>query len=639
MSLSSFVFAFRGARRALFVAVVVTAFSASIAVSRAATVETETLAPADAVSIAIGPEGKLVSAVVRQGSRLAVAINGEVGPTFDRLLAATGKPMLGRSQFPEFGSRNDQGDHPTIFDPTGERYAYIGLQGEDYVVIVDGKEIYRAPFYFGAIDSVPNGETMAFSPLGRHHWFVARTDRKTSTLHLIMDGKPGELPVKRSGVWPVFSADDRHYAYTTSPDPDRYDDARLVIDGRAASYEGSYPEVMPNGKLVTLAGSMMERTIQVDGKKLVTAPNAQVLAISSNNRIAVAVRGENNQRAVWVDGKVVPGTDGFDSLKFSPDGKRLAISGGLGTTGGRWVWFDGKRSPSYPSLDALEQVKGRPVYVGFTPDSSKAYAIAFSSGLRFLLVNGTESEGYKNIDLVVAPRGDGLAFIATGMNRESMAVINDQRFSSPDWKVGNALSIPSVLPGSLSFSADGKRTQFFIGSRTPSLVIDGELVDLGEQRPTPWISSNFGSGSLFAVFSPDGRHVAYRGGTPNKRDDQWIYVDGVPVHRMANPSPVSVGFSPDGDVLYWSALERPLDRKGMDTVVYANGELLLRLNYQTPLGTLLAKTPKSWRISPEGDLHLLAADDTGIVRHTIRPDDIVSVEAWKKAQPAAMAAN
>jgi hypothetical protein len=135
-------------------------------------VETTLLAPANAVSIHLENTGR-VAAVVRQGSRLAVTIDGEEGPRFDRLFAASGDPMRGRTQFPALSSQ-DKSDHPVMFSHDGRRYGYIGLQGEEDVVIVDGKEVHRAPYDARADSGDPH--TIHFSPKGNQFWVVARHD-------------------------------------------------------------------------------------------------------------------------------------------------------------------------------------------------------------------------------------------------------------------------------------------------------------------------------------------------------------------------------------------------------------------------------------------------------------------------------
>jgi len=561
-------------------------------------IESKALAPLEAVSVHVAPNGRF-SAVVRQGSRYAVSIDGEVGPAFDRFLTAKGSPMLGRTQFPALHGQ-DTFDHPVQFSMDGKRYGYVGLVGDDYVVVIDGKEVHRAPFSVDALAANPM--TIQFSPTGKRYWFVARHDLPGERPGhcLFMDGKVVPLRLGQanfSGV--VFSQDDTRYALLPGH-------GEIILNGKRAGYSARPQTFLPDGRLLAVndAGTLL------DGKPL--QPQLRRAVVSSTGRIAGFAAG-----GVWLDGKILPDTSDAQTILFSPDGKRVVIHGGTPTS--MWQWLDGKRSANYSAFKNLDAASREQTYARFTADSSVCLSIAMQGGVHFPLVNGEESSAYKFIDdFVLAPKGNGFGYVATQTSNASVAVIGSQIFSHPEWRNGNANSVPAVVKESLTFSPDGKRSAFAIGSiKKAAHFIDGAQVDLGGHVAVPWSSNSFTQGDRSAVvFSPDSKHVSY---VSKDKNHYHVCVDGRSIWSYENGQRFHPHFTPDGQHLFWFNLERAKGRAGSEHVLYANGQRVAVYNFQSQPGASLFKYVGVVVMGDDGKLRITSATPEGFVRDTITP--------------------
>ncbi len=587
--------------------------------SSTARVEPRLLAPANAVSVWIDPASGRVSAVVRQGSRLAVMIDGETGPRFDRLLAASGQPMLGREQFPR-GTRDGQ-DHPVIFSHDGSRCGYIGLQGEEYVVMVDGEEVFRAPYVRNAVLSEPR--TLSFSPRGKHFWFAAaRPDQpqQGGTYYLWLNGKLVDAPLLRDGGGvPVFNADESRYAVATTAQADLAAPERLIIDGKPAKYAGFRPLFLPNGKLLTQVQQGSLTVYLVDGRPLHAGEFVSRLSIAADGSWAGGVK-----EVAILNGKPLAGTEGADYVYFSPDGKRIAVHGDAGP-GQQWLSLNGKRTELYQSFVNLRVAPSSdPVYTLFTPDSTHAIAVAVNGGLRFPLIDGAESFGYEYIhDIVFAETGPSYGFVGTNDSRQPVAFINGKLYSSPEWRVGAGTRYPTIDSKSLQFSADGTYHYFWVsGGENPTHYLNGEPVDLGALVAVPWVNSPIaGPEVIHAAFSPDGKRWSLVGHDKSQRNGPYvIFVDGKPLVALTSTVRHAPAFSPDNRHLVWASyerVERPNGRPGMDWVIYHNGQPALSLDYQTPLGAALYKQGGIWKMGDDNTYRIVAATADGIVRYDL----------------------
>jgi len=96
-----------------------------------AKVETQLLlAPEPGMQYAISPKGLHVAGVVLRGSRQVLVYDGADGPRFDQVLDLKNQGSGGKVAWSEDGSR----------------YGYHGKLGQEYVIVVDGKEVSRGPW-------------------------------------------------------------------------------------------------------------------------------------------------------------------------------------------------------------------------------------------------------------------------------------------------------------------------------------------------------------------------------------------------------------------------------------------------------------------------------------------------------------
>ncbi len=124
-----------------------------------AKIETRTLAPSEAGrDFYVAPHGGHVAAISQKGSRFVVVHDGVTSPPFDEIVGANPKLRI-------------------IFSDDGARYAYVGRQGQEFVVMVDGKEANRLPVATTRWDF--SARFPEFGPKGKHVYFVFRTKKGT----------------------------------------------------------------------------------------------------------------------------------------------------------------------------------------------------------------------------------------------------------------------------------------------------------------------------------------------------------------------------------------------------------------------------------------------------------------------------
>jgi len=161
------------------------------AASQGAKVEQQVLVVGEpGLQYGISPRGQHLAAVVLRGSRQVMVHDGVDGPKFDQILDV---PLVGGS-FTKVTWSED-----------GSRYAYVGRVGQEYVVLVDGKEAARGPWL---TELVARGLApvvrVGFAPGGKHWYLVTRTANPNGQqFQLAIDGKPG--PASEADIDPVFS--------------------------------------------------------------------------------------------------------------------------------------------------------------------------------------------------------------------------------------------------------------------------------------------------------------------------------------------------------------------------------------------------------------------------------------------------
>src|SRR5579862_8128583 len=102
-------------------------------------VELEPLGPdGETLGGSVSPQGDHVAVLVVKGSRFVVSIDGVEGPRLDALLTRVmGGPVQGGGPW--------MGQVPILFSNEGGHCAYSAKMGDEYVVMLDGKELARGP--------------------------------------------------------------------------------------------------------------------------------------------------------------------------------------------------------------------------------------------------------------------------------------------------------------------------------------------------------------------------------------------------------------------------------------------------------------------------------------------------------------
>ena len=163
-----------------------------------AKVEEQSLAPDEgAIGCAISQHGAHAAVLATKGSRFVVLIDDVAGPRLDALLSGIqGSPV---------SAGYWMGQVPILFSDGGEHCAYVAKMGDDYVVMLDGKEVGRGQLSSSAsMPSLP----LTFSRGGQHFFFM---NVESGKHRLVVDGQPGP----ECGIEPqlVISPDGAHYAY------------------------------------------------------------------------------------------------------------------------------------------------------------------------------------------------------------------------------------------------------------------------------------------------------------------------------------------------------------------------------------------------------------------------------------------
>ena len=565
-----------------------------------AKVETQLLlAPEPGARFEISPKGLHVAAVVLRGSRQVLAYDGADGPKFDQVLSL---------------SAQTSGGGRVVWSDDGARYAYHAKLGQEYVVLVDGKEVARGPW---SPDLQAQGETpvndLGFSPGGKH-WYVIIQTRTTGRQHfqMILDGVAG--PVAEDYIRPLWSPDGEHHTYiqkiaTATMTEPRY---VLIVDAKPAPYLAGDMQWTGDSKhLITqrkLPGANME--VLADGQPIMRVPGgaAFTMAPVGPGMLGVAAaefpggtRGTfllvGTRKAV---GSECTSTGGLDGIYMSADAKHYAARCAMS-----FMYVDGKKGQEYPEglSNLLFTADGRPVYYGRTNQRV------------FMVIGEQESNAYTWIQDVPgvtreeqraaaahpAPavvRGNHVAYIARTNPNDGMATV----------VVVDGKAIPAQAASMVSLSPDGARFAFLSGRQGSSVTVDGTPYASGGVDPG---IGNVGFQGIIH-WSTDSKHVAWITQAPN----QGVAIDG---RYVAAPGWTRfVHFSADGKHLVWL-----VRGQGSEHQVYLDGIKVLTIPQNLSLEN---EADVYWDFPADGSIRLVAQDNAGMKRFTIVPGGS-SVEA------------
>lgn len=540
-------------------------------------------------AVAVSPKGIHVATVSHAGSRAVIIYDGVAGPKFDQLFMEGG------------------GGHPVVFSPDGNRYAYCGQQGNQWVVMVDGKELTRgSETVNGAMSTISC--TLGFTSNSQHVFYTSTVsvDASHTTNRFVFDGKATPLGADSDLRNYAFSPDGNHVAYFISnSDPRNVGPGKLWIDGKSAPYDAGSPQWSADSQhLYTMRvvrvpdpriGSVQE--FLLDGKPFMRVDYARLFIPPVGNMVVAVVSRQHINPPVQflvVGGKEVPGSEVagmISDVTFSPDGKHYGARV-QNANHRQYVISDGKKGLEYPTVTSL----------AYTADSSKLFYQAYdtSTGARYLVVGGQESERIPSwTETTFSPVGGHVA--TTG---EGYVTMDGQmlKFPNVDPRAGQA--------GTLSFSPDASHYVFVLRDRNgPMLYVDG----VAQTAYSP-----INSGPLTNIntrpyiWSADSKHIAYfcRSTSPAAGNDIYVCLDDKAIRLGPSGYYANLLFSSDGNHLFWS---RNMNQ-GM-VRVFADGKAIIE---GFPMSTS-GFTKETWQPGTDNNLLVLLQDETALKRVSITP--------------------
>ncbi len=584
-----------------------------------ATVEEQVLGPANAGGwYVFSPSGARVAYAGTRGSRVGVIVDGVEGPTFDELYTPYGTSFMSPPTIAAItasqGGRTNQAAQgaPVIMSTDGKHYAYIGRQGEEYVVVHDGKEIARGPATVLSLNYNP----LTLSPGGQHvYWNESNGKGSTRWLQrLLIDGKPGPWSGHQD-ILPVFSPDEARHAYTYVS-PDDANKHELIVDGKPAGYSGQKPLFTADGKHLITFGYAANRGLEallVNGKPVIKTRGIQkvVPAPVGSGYAAIAfkeISGSSGAYVLYIDGKEIPGTENVKDVWFSPDGQHYAAAVENTAARAMYMVIDGKKQREYQGVN----ISIAPTW--FAGSNRLIYNVT-SGGRSFVIVDEQEFEIAYLGTLMATPQQNHYAWHSyDGSNRKHSLIID-----------GKDVLLPGFYPRGYDLSSNGERHAYQVSqigrSDIAGFVIDGKLVEgffPSDSIRTPPSNKQGAPGFLF---SPNGRHLVVAGGYADP-ESAGLYIDG----KLVQPSRTSftnLTFTPDSNHLAWLASEKMPDRPRPYPTVYLDGEPVVRLD-----STNLLLVRGAWDMATDGTLNVIEQERDQVKRFRVIPDTGMTIAKW-----------
>jgi Tol biopolymer transport system component len=532
----------------------------------------------------VSESGLHVLATAPKGSRTVYLHDGVEGMRFDRVTDGSHRAM----------------------SSDGKRHAYTAFVGTEVILVLDGKEIARAPAN-ASLSPFPS-PGFGFSPSGKRFWYVTPAD--AGGIHkLVVDGVASDPTNGIDAGSLVFSPDESRYlALFTKQDERR--GLLLMIDGKNVGFQGTKPQFSPDGKnVITIGHAPDADVLLINGKPASRAPVIHSAHMSAGGLNFLVLGASRNVPGVFLgaSGKKIPGSDceSIDKVIFSPDGKRYAalcsVAGGK-----KFALIDGKKGQIYDQVEELQ----------FTADSAKALYLArsVSAGGQFLVVEDDESDGYLTIQLVLGA-GKRIGYLAQGMGQPTTKIVVD----------GKATSVRGA--SYLGFSPDGGRFAFngYEGGFL-SLYLDGV-----EQKGVTVYETNFTYGPTKprVRFSPDGKYVAHAGSANGDASKRGLVVNGKLIDAMVNGTLYCLpAFTPDSQhIVYF----RYISGGGYEVMV--DGKAVEKIGSLPNLQANVAP----FEMGADGVFTFIGITDGAAKRYRVTPDGSTSIASMMAAVDAAAA--
>jgi len=349
----------------------------------------------------VSPDARSIAFVVRQGSRLAMSVDGKVGPILDEV-------SIGAFQF----------------SPDSKHHAYIGRKSSKNYLFVNHQPAAEV--------DAPSGLSLQgfeFSETGGGYIYATRTYQGGSVY--------AKGTLYQGAVNPVISNDGKHFAFEVVDQQQKT--TFVFLDGRKIG-PGSRPQFTAGGRLVYISSDYQVVVGNKKGPKPVAGARYRgaVTVSPTGNRVAYTAQvppadpsnlRERPKQQVVVDFKPDPPVQKISQqVVFNHDGSKWTYIANNG--GGEFIVVNGKPiSMEYQSLSYSR--------AHFGPGPSHVFAMAHHGGANFLLVDGKELGPFNFIrDLAVSPNGRSYAFVNDPQDqRRIVELVVDGRKHEPVHKI------------------------------------------------------------------------------------------------------------------------------------------------------------------------------------------------------------
>ena len=558
-----------------------------------AKVESQLLLPPEpGMQYSISPKGLHLAGVVLRGSRQVLVHDGVDGPRFDRVLTLS----------------SQSNGVKVAWSDDGAHFAYHGKLGQEYVIVVDGKEVSRGPWSpeLEAQGATPVND-LGFSPGGKHWYAVIQTRSPgRENFQMLLDGVAGPLSQQR--FTPLFSPDGEHHTYiqqintATTPQP-RY---ALIVDGKPAPYLAGAMQWTSDSKYLITKRPSPGNTgedVLANGQPLMRVPGGVELSMAPAGpgmlgRAWTPFEGGSRVSYLLVGNRRAPGSEcsnsaGLDAVFMSADAKHYAARCAMS-----FMFVDGKKGQEYPEgISALVWTSdGRPVYYGRT--NQRAFMIigeqesdAWGAIVDIQPSTREERSSGNWLNKPAVVRGTHVAYIArTNANDGNSTVV-----------VVDGKAMPAQAASEVSLSPDGSRFAYLSGRPHQFVTVDGTAYDKVAIEPS--IATVGFQGMI--KWSPDSKHVAWITAAPS----QGVMLDGklLPTPRMTR----FAHFTANGRLLYLARGE------GAEHQIYVDGKRVLTLPQNLSLET---DADIYWDFPADGSIRFVAQDHEGMKRFRIVPN-------------------
>lgn len=571
-----------------------------------AKVDAQVVAPnEDGLTYYISPGGGHLVAVTQRGSRYVVTRDGAPGPQVDQILNPGTASWI------------------MAFSPDGERYAYTARVGEDWIVVVDGKEVFRRPIGTNGLIRRGGGPRVQFTPGGKH-WFVhyhnpeARQPTEDPSW-FAWNGVPGPKGADH-GI--AVSPDGGRHAYVVT-NPANPSQQALIVDGKPAGYAGLDPVFSADGtrlyatRQVRAAQGPPITEVLMDGRVLARALNVKILIPPVGPGALVLVGrmkpGVGERWAILGGAAIVPNSESpqLGPAWFSADGKHYAVKAaaeGGGTAVSLIV--DGVRGRDYASIDSVR----------FTEDGKAAYVAR--TGARWFVVTGDQESdlALQSVSVALAAaKGNRLGYAAS--TTAGPVVVVDGKATRIEGRLAQV--------DAFSFSPDGTKYAYWVGAAGAP----GGTISVDGTPGVPSLHRDFAQyragDPVRFLWSPDSRFTVHYGapGTQGFGSEFGIFL-GDRYHSLGNVSRIMLPiFTPDARHLFWMV---EAGQRGM-IEVWLDGTKVFEFDDQ---GRQPLTTPGGHVMGADGVLTFIVQTVEGFKRVRITPGPEHGIEALlAKAKP------